>query len=91
MPSTGRSRSWGFRLAGAYGLAAALVGFRVTMSASDVNGVFWGACLLLFAALLGLGLAFYALRSLCRLPPGEGPDAGGLGGMPGRAAEGPPR
>jgi hypothetical protein len=79
MPSMGRPRSWVFWVAGAYALAMALVGFGVTMRASDTNGVFWGACLLLFAAVMGLGLAFYALRSLpsLRQPPGPGPDAEG--------------
>ena len=68
MPAMGRPSSWVFWLAGAYVLAAALLGFWVTMSASDTNGIFWGACLLLSAALMGLGLAYYALRSL-RQPP----------------------
>ena len=67
MPSLGQPSSWIFWLAGAYTLATALLGFWVTMRASDTNGVFWGDCLLLLAALMGLALAYYALRSLRRL------------------------
>jgi hypothetical protein len=42
MPPMGRPSSWIFWLAGATTLAMALLGFWVTMRASDTNDVFWG-------------------------------------------------
>jgi hypothetical protein len=79
--SMGRPSSWVFWLACAYVLAAALLGFWVAMSSADTGGLLWGVGLLMFVALMGLVLAFYALRSLHSLrqppPPGEGPDAAG--------------
>jgi hypothetical protein len=49
------------------------------MTALDNGGLVRGVCLLLSAAVGGLVLAFYALRSLRPPPPEEGPDAGGDG------------
>jgi hypothetical protein len=65
----GRPSPWIFWVAGAYTLAMALLGFGITMFTSDTNNLFWGTCLLLLAGLMGLALAYYALRSLRQLPP----------------------
>jgi hypothetical protein len=47
------------------------------MTSAGNDGLLWGVCLLLLAALVALALAFYALRSLRSPPPAEGPEAGG--------------
>jgi len=72
----GRPSSWIFWVACAYTLAMAVLGFWITMRGSATNDLFWGVCLLLLAALMGLVLAYYALRSLRQLPPPpDNPDA----------------
>jgi drug/metabolite transporter (DMT)-like permease len=68
----GRPSGWVFWLACAFTLATALVGFGFAMRGPDTGWLLRGIGLLFIAALMGLALAYYALRSLRQLPPSEG-------------------
>jgi hypothetical protein len=65
----GRPSSWTFWLACAFTLGLALLGFWLTVRGLNLNDIYRGSFLLLMAALMGLALAYSALRSLRQLPP----------------------